>query len=338
MKKRTVWIIVIALILVVAAVTVWLIIRDKDSGNESNTTPEGGTTAETVNPAELMEMPALEGDTGLSEERQELVDTEIIKYIEIVSTGSPTLNENGSYVALENGELYHEAVDSPDYSTYEANVAVLINAFADKGYSDTAITQIQRMYFHYWWAYANYSTDELIDKLGQCFPAGGTSSEALTKKANEVFGHVRDDGFPFVFKDETVEAIVPLCAEVDPYFVNVLSDSQKELVLYTELQFTDGGEYERNLEKWLSKIVYELSEAGFSERQIYEAQILYAGTVADAEYFSDEISRFEECAILIDTDFDGFIERCKDVLHADPSQNNYLLSFLKGEFVIDKEN
>ena len=338
MKKRTVWIIVIALILVIAAVAVWLILRDKNSGNEDNTTPEGGTTAETVNPAELMEMPALEGDTGLSEERQELVNTAILAEIDLMTYGNPTVNEAGSYVALENGELYRESQGNPDFSNYPANAAVLINAFAEKGYSDTAINQIQRMYFHYWKAYSVYTTDELIQKLGQCIPAGGTTSEALTKKAYDVFGHVREDGFAFVFKDEQVGTITPLCAEVDPYFVNELSDSQKALVLYSELQFTDGGEYERNLEKWLSKIVYELSEAGFSERQIYEAQILYAGTIADAEYFSDEISRFEECVILIDTDFDGFIEKCKDVLHADPSHNNYLLSFLKGEFVIDKEN
>ena len=141
MKKRTVWIIVIALILVIAAVAVWWILRDKDSGNESNTTPEGGTTAETVNPAELMEMPALEGDTGLLEERQELVNQNILDQIEMRTLGRPSVNEEGNYVALENGELFRKENENPDYSNYEANAAILINAFADKGYSDTAINR-----------------------------------------------------------------------------------------------------------------------------------------------------------------------------------------------------
>lgn len=336
MKKRTVWIIVIALILVIAAVAVWWILRDKDSGNESNTTPEGGTTAETVNPAELMEMPALEGDTGLLEERQELVNQNILDQIEMRTLGRPSVNEEGNYVALENGELFRKENENPDYSNYEANAAILINAFADKGYSDTAINQIQRMYFHYWRAYSIYSTDELINKLGQCIPAGGTSSEALTKKAYDVFGHVREDGFAFVFKDEQIGYLKISCYQVDPYFIETLTLEQEAYCLYDALVEEPDGEYERNLEKWLHAIVYHLDKSGYGKHEMTVAQLLYTGSLCSSEYHPDEFERIvNSMETFAKSGQEAFSDSVKQNFDVDVNENLLLAAYLNGEVSFD---
>lgn len=244
-----------------------------NSGNE----PE-----DVIIPIEVI--PAFSGNTELSDERKAYINQGILSEIERTMSGVPIADENGSILTDENGLYIYEATTAFDFTNIENNLAIMINHFADKGYSYESIQQIQRMYFHYSSNYSKYEIDDLLEKLEECFPSDGTTPEALTVKAKEVFGHVREDGFPFVFEDTVVAEISFLFCDVKPYFNEELSEYDETICIFDIWHSEENAEYERNLELWCHKIVKDLQKKNIEEDAIIAAQILYAASLADTEY------------------------------------------------------
>ena len=209
--------------------------------------------------------------------------------------GVPVADENGSILTDEAGSFIFEATTAFDFTNIENNLAIMINHFADKGYSFDSIQQIQRMYFHYSSNYSKYEIDELLDKLEACFPSNGTTPEDLTEKAKEVFGHVREDGFPFVFEDTVVAEFSFYFCDVKPYFNEELTEEDEMICIFDIWHSEENAEYERNLELWCHKIVKELQKKNMDEETIIAAQILYAASLADTEYRATLIDDLVHC-------------------------------------------
>ena len=246
-----------------------------------------------INPIEVI--PAFTGNAELSDERKAYVNHGILSEIERTMAGVPVADENGSILTDEAGSFIFEATTAFDFTNIENNLAIMINHFADKGYSFDSIQQIQRMYFHYSSNYSKYEIDELLDKLEACFPSNGTTPEVLTEKAKEVFGHVREDGFPFVFEDTVVAELSFYFCDVKPYFNEELTEEDEMICIFDIWHSEENAEYERNLELWCHKIVKELQKKNMDEETIIAAQILYAASLADTEYRATLIDDLVHC-------------------------------------------
>lgn len=229
-------------------------------------------------------IPAFTGNAELSDERKAYLNQGILSEIERTMAGVPVADESGSILTDENGAFIYESTTAFDFTNIEHNLAIIINHFADKGYSFEAIQQIQRMYFHYSSNYSKYEIDELLEKLEACFPSNGTTAEELTETAKEVFGHAREDGFSFVFEDTVVAEFSFYFCDVKPYFNEELSEEDEMICIFDIWHSEENAEYERNLELWCHKIVKDLQKKNIDDETIIAAQILYAASLADTEY------------------------------------------------------
>lgn len=254
---------------------------------------QSGDDSDVIIPIEVI--PAYTGNTELTDERKAYLNQGILSEIERTMAGVPVADESGSILTDENGAFIYEATTAFDFTNVEHNLAIIINHFADKGYTFEAIQQIQRMYFHYSSNYSKYEIDELLGKLEACFPYNGTTPEALTEKAKEVFGHVREDGFPFVFEDAVVAEFSFYFCDVKPYFNEELSEEDEMICIFDIWHSEENAEYERNLELWCHKIVKELQKKNMNEEAIIAAQILYAASLADTEYRATLIADLAHC-------------------------------------------
>ena len=227
-------IIIISIVLVVSiGVTVALVVINKDDSPYLPDVTDDPIISDTpITPDDPIQIPVFLGNAELSEDRAALLDKGIIAEIERLSTGTPKQDENGNFLVDDHGVLIYESNCDVDYGEMERNLAVIINYFADKGYTDEAIFQIQRYYFHYARSFAKYETENVIEKMELCFPAEGTTPDDLTKKAEEVFGQIREDGFPFVFEApvEIADIQVVFCA-VKPWGDTVLMEEKETLSL-----------------------------------------------------------------------------------------------------------
>jgi hypothetical protein len=289
-------IIIIAIVLVVSiGVTVALVIINKDDTPKPSDKIDAPIISDTpITPDNPIRIPVFLGNTELSEERAALLDIGILEEIERLKTGVPKEDGNGNYLTDENGKLIYESSFVVDYPDMETNLAVIINHFADKGYSDEAIIQIQRYYFHFARSFARFSTEELFEKIALCFPAEGTTPEALTLKAEEVFGQIRDDGFRFVFEapDRIADVQVVFC-DVVAWGNITLIEERKVMCIYDTIY--SGNECERNLEGWLHKIINEMCDLGYGEKELVIAQLLYSGSLAETEYRYDLVKAIRTC-------------------------------------------
>lgn len=66
-----------------------------------------------------------------------------------------------------------------------------------------------------------------------------------------------------------------------------LSDESESLCLYLECRNPDDDGYERNLEAWLHQIISIMKASEYTDDAVHMAQLLYAGSLCDAEYRSD---------------------------------------------------
>lgn len=102
-----------------------------------------------------------------------------------------------------------------------------------------------------------------------------------------------------------------IVAPIKVEFYNVLpkevelTESMELLCIYDSWMNEEDDGYERNLENWLHNIIYVAREAGISDEKIVVAQILYAGSIADAEYRSDWESALIECLTIDDWTFES---------------------------------
>jgi hypothetical protein len=264
----------------------------------SETLTDETTLAETESdPDETITVPEIEGNSVLSEDRQSLLDENIIKQIERITVGSPVADEDGNYITDENGELIYEAQSVINYINYEANLSVIINEFADAGYSDDAIAQVQRFYYEYADVLAKYyDSDEIIEKLMECFRKSGNTPKALTSSAKEIFGFIRGDDFEFVFEPtaEVADIKIAFCVVKINYTPELTADLE-QLCIYDEWHNPNDEEYERTLKSYLYNIIESFAKDGYNNHDIVLAQLLYAGYIADTTYRADYISTLMRC-------------------------------------------
>lgn len=289
-------IIIISIVLVISiGVTVALVVINKDGTPDPPDVTEDPIISDTpIIPDKPSQIPVFLGNADLSDERTALLDGGILAEIERLKTGVPKEDGEGNYLTDEHGILIYETSYVVDYPDMETNLAVIINHFADKGYTEEAIIQIQRYYYHFARTFTEYDTEELFEKIALCFPAEGTTPEDLTLKAEEVFGQIRDDGFRFVFKEP--DKIAEICAvfcDVKAWGNTELSEDREKLCIFNELY--SGNESERNLEGWLHKIINEMADFGYGEKELVIAQLLYAGSLSETEYRYDLIEAMRSC-------------------------------------------
>ena len=332
-------IIIISIVLVISiGVTVALVVINKDGTPDPPDVTEDPIISDTpIIPDKPSQIPVFLGNADLSDERTALLDGGILAEIERLKTGVPKEDGEGNYLTDDHGILIFESSYVVDYPDMETNLAVIINHFADKGYTEEAIIQIQRYYFHFARSFAKYSTEELFDKIALCFPAEGTNSEALTLKAEEVFGQIRDDGFRFVFEepDKIADIKVAFC-DVNAWGNITLSEEKEELCIYDVIYSKN--ESERNLEGWLHKIVNEMCDFGYGEKDLVIAQLLYSGSLAETEYRHDLIEAIRMC---IPSEKEPTIEELKvsvqEIFDVNIEDNIALMDYLKGVTAYEKE-
>jgi len=326
------WIVMaVFLIIAVALVIALMVVNVEKEGNIPPVTEETILSDTSVTTVPIIQLPVLKGNTTLTEERAVLLDTGILAEIERLCTGTPKEDETGNFLTDEQGQLIYESNCDVDYSEMEENLSVIINHFADKGYTDTAILQIQRYYFHYARAFAKYQTENVLEKMERCFPADGTNPEDLTKQAKEVFGQIREDGFPFVFEAPVaVSDIKVVFGAVKPWGNTTLSEEREALCIYDWLN--SGCESQRNLEGWLHKIINEMADYGYGEREMLLAQILYAGSLVEAEYRYDIMDALRAC---IPTEKEATVEtwlrNVQSIFDVNLLDNVAFLDYLEGK-------
>ena len=317
---------IILLIVVTVGVIVFFSVDRENNGlsDETEVIDTEPTTTIVVKP--------IQGDTSLSEDREVLLDNNIVSVIEQSSKPIPVIDEEGNYVIDENGNLVCEDIESPDYTNVKDNLAVIINAFADAGYPESVIQYVQRFYFRYYKQLDEYGTDELIGKLMSCFsPTENTKSE-LTRKISSTFGFYRDDEFAFLFEELLSSTeIKVLFFDVKPTVDFQWTSQLENHCIYSEWFAQNNDEvHERNLEDYLHIIVYRMNEENASSFDIRLAQLLYCAYIADTEYRADGID------LLIDTvtnnaaSFDALQESLVTAFGVDISVNQIIPAYYKG--------
>lgn len=232
------------------------------------------------------------------------LDTSLIAYLERMEQGVPDIDENGNYYLYNDGDLVYDESQEKDLEGVLDNIILLINHFAKREYSMDASHQIQRFYVEYYDRFEGVTFDEMANKMAECFPSGGADPEELNDKVIEVFGFNRGDECAFVFSPLTL-------AEVKVEFYNVLplevevTDEMESLCIYDSWHNEEDDGYERNLEAWLHSVIKVAQDANLSEEKIIVAQIVYAGSVADAEYRSDWADALVKCLSIEDWSYDN---------------------------------
>ena len=238
------------------------------------------------------------------EGNEAFLDPSLIAYLERMETGVPDIDEDGNYYLYNDGDLVYDESREKDLEGVLDNIILLINHFAKEEYSMDASRQIQRFYVEYYDRFATVPFDEMANKIAQCFPKGGADPEKLNDKVIEVFRFNRGDECAFVF--------APLVlAEIKVEFYNVLplevevTEKMESLCIYDNWRNEDDDGYERNLEAWLHNVISIASEAKLSDERIIVAQIVYAGSIADAEYRPDWASSLIKCLFIADWSYDN---------------------------------
>lgn len=232
------------------------------------------------------------------------LDESLVAYLSRMETGTPVLDENGNYSQDEYGELVYDKSREKDLDSVLDNLILLINHFASKGYSEEASHQIQRFYVMYYNRFGGASFNDLASKIERCFPKNGASPESLADSISNVFGFNRGDRFAFVFQPFEVAEINPLFCDVLP--ANVTLGEDLELYcIYEDWHSDENTEYERNLEGWLHNVIRVVDEAELAEEHIIVAEILFAGSLADAAYRSDWAEALVRCMTIEEMNYDG---------------------------------
>jgi hypothetical protein len=236
---------------------------------------------------------------------EKYLDTSLIAYLERMEKGVPAVDENGNYYCDENGEIMYDTSKEKDLEPVLDNLILLINHFAKEQYSVDALWQIQRFYVQYYDRFGGASFDELAEKFSVCFPGGGADAETLADTVQSVFGFNRGDGFAFVFKPfEVAKISIPFC-DVRPKEAALSADLEL-FCIYDNWKNEDDDGYERNLEGWLHNVIAAVSESELSAEETIAAQILYAGSLADAEYLADWGEALIRCMKTENMTYDNF--------------------------------
>ena len=301
MNNRILIPVLIVPIVVALIVGLFFIFRADDSVEPKD--PEATDNGTIVDPEDIQHTtgnPVIEFDEG----NEAYLDESIISYLERMDQGVPAIDENGNYYLYDDGDVVYDYSGEKKLEPVLDNVILLINHFVKENYSMEAIHQIQRFYIEYHDRFEDVPFEELSANLAKCFSAEGANPETLNQTVIDVFGYNRGDECAFVFSPMTVAPIKVEFYNVLPKEVE-LTESMELLCIYDSWMNEEDDGYERNLENWLHNIIYVAREAGISDEKIVVAQILYAGSIADAEYRSDWESALIECLTIDDWTFES---------------------------------
>ena len=231
------------------------------------------------------------------------LDESLLAYLDRLETGVPATDEAGNYYLNADGKIVYDDSTEKHVEGVLDNLIVLINHFAREEYSINASHEIQRFYVQYYDRFLDTSFDDLTAGLAVCFPKGGADPETLHESVLNQFGFVSGDDFASVFKPLEVAEIRVDFSNVKPHAVE-LTDEYKALCIYDEVQNPEDSGYERNLEGWLYNVISACKKASLDEERIHLAQLIYAGSLADAEYRADWEETLVECLSVEDRTFD----------------------------------
>lgn len=233
------------------------------------------------------------------------LDMSLILYLERMEFGTPAVDEDGNYYFDADGDIEYNADEEKHVEGVLDNLITLINHFAKEEYSTEASHQIQRFYVTYYDRFLETKYEDLVAKIARCFPKEGADPETIEATMLEVFGFNRGDGFAFVFAPIEVATIKVEFYNVRPSDI-ILTDAEEQLCIYENWRNPEDDGYERNLKGWLHNVIHVVSEKGCNEETVTLAQILFAGSLADAEYRSDWDEALIRCLTIEDMTFDNF--------------------------------
>jgi hypothetical protein len=165
--------------------------------------------------------------------------------------------------------------------------------------------QIQRFYVTYYDRFLETKYEDLVANIAECFPKEGADPETLPETMLEVFGFSRGDEFAFVFSPIEVAPIKVEFYNVRPSDI-VLTEAEESICIYENWHNPEDDGYERNLEGWLHNVIHVVTEKGYNDETVTLAQILFAGSLADAEYCSDWNDALIRCFSIEDMNYDNF--------------------------------
>ena len=231
------------------------------------------------------------------------LDESLLAYLDRLETGVPATDEAGNYYLNADGKIVYDTATEKHVEGVLDNLITLINHFAKEEYSIEANHQIQRFYVRYYDRFLGTSFEDLTAGLAACFPKGGADPEILHESVLAEFGFVSGDDFASVFKPLEV-------AEIRMEFYNVKPnevenpDQWADVCIYDEVKNPEDSGYERNLKGWLYNVISSCKKASLDEERIHLAQLIYAGSLADAEYRADWAEALIGCLSVEDLTFD----------------------------------
>ena len=231
------------------------------------------------------------------------LDESLLPYLERLEMGVPATDEAGNYYLNADGKIVYDTATEKHVEGVLDNLIVLINHFAREEYSINASHEIQRFYVQYYDRFLDTSFDDLTAGLAVCFPKGGADPETLPEAVLNEFGFVSGDDFASVFKPLEVAEIRVDFSNVNPNEAE-LTDEDEALCIYDEVKNPEDEGYERNLEGWLHIVISACNHADLDEERIYVAQLIYVGSLADAEYRADWADELVKCLSVEDWRFD----------------------------------
>ena len=292
-KNKAPLIIITAILLIsmVAGCVVWFV--DKDGFVDKNDTSISDTNQD-------------EGEciVDFDERNEVFLDPNLIPYLERMEKGVPTVDDEGNYYLYNDGNIVYNASQEKDVDGVLNNIILLINYFAKENYSMDASRQIQRFYIEYYERFANMPFEKMVSNIAKCFPKEGADPDNLNDKVIKVFGINRGDECDFVFTPLTFSEIKVEFYNVLPLAVDI-TEKMKSLCIYDSWHNEEDDGYERNLEAWLHNVIKATSETELSEAKIIVAQIVYAGSIADAEYRPDWADALVKCLFIEDWNYDN---------------------------------
>lgn len=266
--------------------------------------------------------------TSLSDERRFLIEDGVLSLAYRMSRGVPQSDENGMYLTDETWNLIYPEPNDDYYKQVETDLFALVNHYADKGYSEDAIRQIQRFHFYFGMSY-DVNDSDYLKKLSACIPEYGIT-EDFSNLVGEQFGVNADNVF-YIVQSSTVGAspVFVLFSEVKPKAVS-LNETVTKLCISKELE--DGSD-------WLEAIVAALSEKGVGEKEIIEAQLFYVGSLAQSEYTANWQEKLIACfAESEETEKDRLIRTASEQFGVSIEGNCLLMDYLDGKTVFDGGN
>lgn len=301
MLNNRVPIIMVSVVLVISMVVRGIFLfTNKDEPDEPINTDHATTTNPDDDIHHTVGDPVIEFDEG----NEIYLDESLISYLERMENGVPAVDDNGNYYLYDDGDLVYNYSQEKNLEGVLDNLILLINHFAKVEYSMDASKQIQRFYVEYHDRFTDVPFEEMVNKIAECFPKGGADPEELNDKVIEVFGYNRGDECAFVFAPMEVAPIKVEFYNVLPKTIE-MTETMESLCIYDNWHNEDDDGYERNLEAWLHNVISIASEAGLSEEKIIVAQIIYAGSISDAEYRSDWGTALVECLTIDDWSYDN---------------------------------